>query len=59
LSFKLDWLLGKNIQALTGGQARDLQTDVVSLSPSCFKGENAGPNRMSDHLPIYADFELA
>ena len=59
LAFKLDWLLGKNIQSLMGGQIRDLQTDVVSLNPACLKGENAGPDRLSDHLPIYADFELS
>jgi len=59
LVFKLDWLLGKNVKALTGGQKRDIQTEIASLEPDCVNGENAGPNRVSDHLPIYADLDLA
>jgi len=59
LAFKLDWLVGKNVRSLVGGQTRDNGTDVVSLNPACLKTENSGPNRISDHLPIYADFEFA
>jgi endonuclease/exonuclease/phosphatase family metal-dependent hydrolase len=59
LGFKLDWLLGKNVRSLVAGQNRDSRTDVVSLNPACVKMENSGPNRISDHLPIYADFEFA
>jgi endonuclease/exonuclease/phosphatase family metal-dependent hydrolase len=59
LCFKLDWLLGKNVPALAAGQKTDRRADVVSRSPACLKGENAGPLRMSDHLPIYADLDLA
>ncbi len=59
LCFKLDWLLARNVKALGNGQLNDACTGVVSLSPACLKGENAGPHRISDHLPIYADLDLA
>jgi endonuclease/exonuclease/phosphatase family metal-dependent hydrolase len=59
LCFKLDWLLGKNIIPLSSGQKRDIQTGVASRQPGCLKVENAGPSRISDHLPIYADIDLA
>ena len=59
LVFKLDWLIGKNVNALTGGQKRDFQTEAASLEPGCINGENAGPDRISDHLPIYADLDIA
>jgi endonuclease/exonuclease/phosphatase family metal-dependent hydrolase len=59
LIFKLDWLMGKNVKALTGGERRDFQTEVISLEPGCINGENAGSRRISDHLPIYADLDMA
>jgi endonuclease/exonuclease/phosphatase family metal-dependent hydrolase len=59
LCFKLDWLIGKNVAALADEQKKDMQTNVTSRKPSCLKGENAGPLRISDHLPIYADLDLA
>ncbi len=59
LCFKLDWFLAKHIEVLSRGQKRDLKTDVYSLDPACLNGINAGPGRISDHLPIYADFDLA
>jgi endonuclease/exonuclease/phosphatase family metal-dependent hydrolase len=59
LCFKLDWLLGKNIPALADGQKKDLPAKVASRNPACLKGENTGPLRISDHLPIYADLDLA
>jgi hypothetical protein len=59
LIFKLDWLLGKNVKALAGGQKADVQTKVESLEADCISGENAGRNRISDHLPIYVDLDLA
>ncbi len=58
LCFKLDWLLGKNARALAGGQRHDLAANISSSDPGCRGGENAGPNRVSDHLPIYADLDL-
>jgi endonuclease/exonuclease/phosphatase family metal-dependent hydrolase len=59
LCFKLDWLLGNNVAALADEQKKDMKSKVASKSPSCLKGENAGPLRISDHLPIYADIDLA
>ncbi len=59
LCFKLDWFLGKNIQALTGGKMKDVLTGTESVEPACVEVENAGPGRLSDHLPIYADLDLA
>ena len=59
LCFKLDWLLGKNIQPLTGGKMKDILTGTESVEPACAQGENAGPCRLSDHLPIYADLDIA
>jgi hypothetical protein len=55
LCFKLDWLTGKQVQALKRGQKRDIPTGVVSMEPACLKGDNSSPSRPSDHLPIYAD----
>ena len=59
LGFKLDWLLGKNIRGLSEGQRFDDRENVSSLPPDCLPMENAGVNRISDHLPLYADLDLA
>jgi endonuclease/exonuclease/phosphatase family metal-dependent hydrolase len=59
LGFKLDWLLGKNIRGLGAGQKFENRENVSSLEPGCLFVENAGPNRVSDHLPLYADLDLA
>jgi endonuclease/exonuclease/phosphatase family metal-dependent hydrolase len=59
LCFKLDWFLGKNIRALGEGQKRDRTTEVTSRVPGSVQGVNYGPDRISDHLPIYADIDLA
>jgi endonuclease/exonuclease/phosphatase family metal-dependent hydrolase len=59
LCFKLDWLLGKGVQGLRGGQMKDSFAGISSSDAGVVKLENAGPGRISDHLPIYADVELA
>jgi endonuclease/exonuclease/phosphatase family metal-dependent hydrolase len=59
LCFKLDWFLGKNVRALGNGEKHDLATGVTSRAPGCIRGVNYGPGRISDHLPIYADIDLA
>jgi hypothetical protein len=59
LRFKLDWIAGKGVQALGGGQRRDTVTGAASLEPSSLKGDNSSPARASDHLPIYADLDIA
>jgi endonuclease/exonuclease/phosphatase family metal-dependent hydrolase len=58
LCFKLDWIVGKHVRALGPGQKRDERTGLESLAPGCRTGPNAGPDRVSDHLPIYADVDL-
>jgi endonuclease/exonuclease/phosphatase family metal-dependent hydrolase len=58
LGFKLDWLLGRGVKPLSGGQKRDTVTGATSVDPGCRKGYNAGPDRISDHMPIYADLDL-
>jgi len=59
LSFKLDWLFGKNVRALGRGQMRDDLSGEFSQGPGVVSGENYGPDRISDHLPIYADINLS
>jgi endonuclease/exonuclease/phosphatase family metal-dependent hydrolase len=59
LCFKLDWLVGKNVQALDRGSREDARTNVVSEKPGVVAVLNSGPGRISDHLPIYADIDLA
>jgi hypothetical protein len=59
LRFRLDWLFGKNVAALADEQKKDMRAEVSSRKPSCLKGEYIGPHRISDHLPIYADLDLA
>ena len=58
LCFKLDWIAGRHVRALKPCQKRDERTGVKSLAPGCRTGTNAGPDRVSDHLPIYADVDL-
>lgn len=56
--FKLDWLLGKNVAPLRAGQKCDRESGISSVDPGCVEGINYGPDRISDHLPIYADLDL-
>lgn len=58
LCFKLDWFLGKNLQALKGGQKHDARTGITSVKAGRVAGKNYGPDRISDHVPIYADIDL-
>ncbi|MEJ2111314.1 MAG: endonuclease/exonuclease/phosphatase family protein [Acidobacteriota bacterium] len=57
LCFKLDWFLGRHVHPLQDMQRRDV-SGVPSRSPGCVEGVNYGPDRLSDHLPIYADVDL-
>jgi endonuclease/exonuclease/phosphatase family metal-dependent hydrolase len=57
--FKLDWLFGKHIRSLSAGERYDEQCAVASLNPGCLAGKNYGSDRISDHLPIFADLDLA
>ncbi len=57
--FKLDWIVGKGFPVLSRGQKQDSRTKIISLDPASIRSENSGPGRVSDHLPIYADIDLA
>jgi endonuclease/exonuclease/phosphatase family metal-dependent hydrolase len=59
LCFKLDWFIGKNVLPLDRGRREDAGTNVISRKPGVAAMENSGPGRISDHLPIYADIDLA
>ncbi|NLT66868.1 MAG: hypothetical protein GXX84_09720 [Acidobacteria bacterium] len=54
LCFKLDWLLGKNIVSVPDGTS-DRRAQIPALKPAVVEGVNFGPDRISDHLPIFAD----
>ncbi len=58
LRFKLDWFLGKGLNALSEGWNRDPDTGLNSLNPGRVEDLNYGPDRISDHLPIYVDLNL-
>ena len=58
LRFKLDWFLGKHLRALRSGQKRDARTGIISVEAGRINGKNYGPDRNSDHVPIYADIDL-
>ncbi len=58
LCLKLDWLMGKGIQALGQGEIKDPGTGVTSRTPGCLLTEREGRARISDHSPIFADLNL-
>ncbi len=58
LCFKLDWFLGKNLRALSRGQKKDAGTGINSMEAGNLNAKNYGPDRTSDHVPIYVDLDL-
>ncbi len=58
LSFKLDWLLGRGIQALRAGEVSDASTGVASSAPGGVPMEHTGAARISDHIPILSDLRF-
>ncbi|PYV18765.1 MAG: hypothetical protein DMG07_03205 [Acidobacteria bacterium] len=58
LDFKLDWLLARGVRPLRAGEARDGASGLRSLGPGCAEVPRLGPERISDHAPIYADVAL-
>jgi endonuclease/exonuclease/phosphatase family metal-dependent hydrolase len=58
LEFKLDWLLSRGVRALRSGEMLDSGSGTLSLDPACIPLERVGPNRISDHSPIFADIRL-
>ncbi len=59
LCFKLDWIVGKNLLPLGRAERIDIDTGKASLVASRVDGDNSSTVRASDHLPIYADLDLA
>lgn len=58
LSLKLDWFLARNARALTEKEMRDSDSGVFSAAPGRVAVIRKGPNRLSDHSPIYTDLRL-
>jgi len=58
LYMKLDWFLGRGIIPLHAGEVLDPASGVASCDPACVPTQQTGPDRMSDHSPIFADFRL-
>lgn len=59
LGLKLDWLLARNLRGLCAGQVGDGAAGVEALDPGCREVPHTGPDRLSDHLPVHADLDLA
>jgi hypothetical protein len=55
LELKLDWLFGKNIRPLGAGEVVDLHTGISSRDPACALTPVTGAERISDHMPVFAD----
>jgi endonuclease/exonuclease/phosphatase family metal-dependent hydrolase len=58
LHLRLDWLLGKGVRALRKNEIKDGPSGIASVDPGCVPTLRIGPERMSDHGPIYADLRL-
>lgn len=58
LRFKLDWILGRGVSPARAGEVRDAGSGEESLGPGTRGVEDAGPGRISDHRPIFADIRL-
>ncbi|MBN2319167.1 MAG: endonuclease/exonuclease/phosphatase family protein [Acidobacteria bacterium] len=58
MCFKLDWFLAKHLRVLNGGRKRDALTGIASVEAGRMNWKNYGPDRTSDHVPIYVDLDL-
>lgn len=58
LDFKLDWLLSRGIRALRRGEMLDAASGISSSDPARIPTARSGPGRISDHSPIFADFQI-
>src|SRR5262249_2595792 len=58
LKLKLDWFLARNVRALKDREMQDPDSGVFSAAPGQVAVIQKGPNRLSDHSPIYADLRL-
>ena len=59
LDFRLDWIVGRNIEPLRDNEIVDSLSGIVSRSPQSIQGlTNEGGGQISDHAPITADVAL-
>jgi endonuclease/exonuclease/phosphatase family metal-dependent hydrolase len=58
LEFRLDWLAGRGIRALTPGEVIDEQTGIASVGAQTFSGLTRNGSPLSDHDPIVVDVGL-
>jgi endonuclease/exonuclease/phosphatase family metal-dependent hydrolase len=58
LHLKLDWLLARNVGGLKDREMQDPASGVFSAAPGQVSVNRKGPERLSDHSPIYADMRL-
>ncbi len=58
LHFRLDWLLGREVRPLRRDEILDLETGVSSQGAGQVSTFRTGPDRISDHDPIFADLSV-
>jgi endonuclease/exonuclease/phosphatase family metal-dependent hydrolase len=58
LDFKLDWMFCRGLRALRRGESVDAASGLSSLDAECISSERLGPDRISDHSPIFADLHI-
>lgn len=58
LEFRLDWLAGRGLRALSAGEVIDEQTGTASVNAQTVPGLTHGGLPLSDHDPIVADLTL-
>jgi hypothetical protein len=57
LEFKLDWIAGRLVSALTANQLTDSISGVRSISPQVIRGLSYQGRKIADHDPIVADID--
>jgi len=58
LEFRLDWLAGRGLRALSAGEVVDEQTGVTSVGAQTFQDLKFNGSPLSDHDPIVVDLAL-
>jgi hypothetical protein len=58
LEFRLDWLAGRGVRALSAGQVIDQQTGIASVDAHTFSGLTWEGSPLSNHDPIVVDLAL-
>ena len=58
LRLKLDWIAGRGVDPLGDREVIDRATGAASRAPGAVELPLAGPERLSDHLPIHVDLRL-